>query len=249
MCGERLCGPYCHRCGQPSRAAPRPLREVLSGSTGRLAHTLRIIVTAPGELAREVDEARNQRSLRPLTLVFHLAALFFLVSTFTGFGIEAVRSSDTAGGLAALIAERRDAATVPAELYMERLERRFQTLYTLLVPAIALGYGALIGLLHWRRKRWSVALVGGIQYLCFVYLWLGLLLATARAAGVNPYAFRPVQVVGTLVGLAYATLTIRRMYDERWVHVAWKGALVVLGGAALHNLLLILALLAALATV
>ncbi|MGE5169318.1 MAG: hypothetical protein ACM3JC_02975 [Rudaea sp.] len=144
---------------------------------------------------------------------------------------------------------RSDAAAVPAELYMERLERRFQTLYTLLVPAIALGYGGLIGVVHWRRKPWPVPLVGGIQYLCFVYLWLGLLLTTARAAGVNPYAYRPVQGLATLVGFAYATLTIRRIYGERWPHVAWKGALVVLGGAALHNLLLILALLAALASV
>lgn len=112
-----------------------------------------------------------------------------------------------------------------------RIEHRFQTLYTLFVPAVALGYGGLIGVLHWRRKPWPVPLAGGIQYLCFVYLWLGLLLAVARAAGVNPYGYTPVQIIAALVGIGYATLTIRRIYDERWLPAASKGIVTVLGGA------------------
>jgi hypothetical protein len=78
-----LAGPFCQNCGQPSAAVRRALREVFAGQNGRLIHTLQIILTAPGELAREIDEGRDSASMRPLTLLFHLAAFFFLVSTFT----------------------------------------------------------------------------------------------------------------------------------------------------------------------
>ena len=107
------------------------------------------------------------------------------------------------------------------------------------VPLIALSYGGVIGLLHWRRKSWPVPIAGGIQYLCFIYLFLGVVWALARAAGLNPFGLSPGQIIVVLVGLAYATLTQRRIYAERWTPAALKGAVVVVVGAAVHNFMMI----------
>jgi hypothetical protein len=159
-----LAGPFCQNCGQPS-AVRRTLREVLAGQSGRLIHTLRIILTAPGELAHAIDEGRDSASMRPLTLLFHLAA-FFVVSMFTGFGIDVITRADASGTFATTI--ERNASAYPPALYHERLEHRFQAIYTVFVPLIALGYGGTIGLTHWRRQPWMVPLAGGIQYLCFM---------------------------------------------------------------------------------
>jgi hypothetical protein len=218
------------------------MREVLAGQNGRLAHTLRVILTQPGELAREVDEGRDRTSMRPLTLLFHLAALFFLVSTFTGFGVDVIVRADGSGAFAGMIERHVMESHVPSALYQERLEHRFQAIYTLFVPLIALSYGGTIGLLHWRRKPWIVPLVGGIQYLCFIYLFLGVLWTAARAAGIDPFGLSPMQIVVVLVGLAYATLTQRSIYAERWAPAALKGIVVVLAGALVHNFMLVSAL-------
>ena len=242
VCGTMLAGPYCQACGQPSAAVRRTLREVLTGQTGRLVHTLRVILAAPGELAREIDQGRDRASLRPLTLLFHLAALFFLVSTFTGFGIEAIVHADPSGSLAASVDRHAAESHVGTELYRERLEHRFQAIYTLFVPLIALSYGAVIGLLHWRRKPWPVPIAGGIQYLCFIYLFFVCVWTLARAAGVNPFGLSPIQLGVVLIGVAYATLTQRRIYAERWSSAVPKSVVVVLVGAAVHNFMLIAAL-------
>jgi hypothetical protein len=157
----------------------------------------------------------------------------------------------TAGGGSVAASIDRHAAESGAgtALYRERLEHRFQAIYTVFVPLIALSYGGVIGLMHWRRKPWLVPIAGGIQYLCFIYLFLGVIWALARTAGLNPFGLSPGQILVVLVGLAYATLTQRRIYAERWMPAALKGAVVVAVGAAVHNFMLIAALvLAVLAT-
>ena len=56
------------RSAKSSRARP-----------ARLAYTLRRLLTRPGELAREIDEGRDRRAMRPLTLLLNLIPLFFLL--------------------------------------------------------------------------------------------------------------------------------------------------------------------------
>ncbi|HYT97611.1 MAG TPA: hypothetical protein VEO36_09835 [Casimicrobiaceae bacterium] len=82
--------------------------------------------------------------------------------------------------------------------------------------------------------------------MCFIYLFLSAALAAARAIGINPFGLSPMQMVIVVVGLAYATLTQRRIYAERWTPAALKSVVVVVAGAVVHNLMLIMALVIAL---
>jgi hypothetical protein len=70
--------------------------------------------------------------------------------------------------------------------------------------------------------------------------------AAARVVGINPFGFSPIQIVVVVVGLAYATLTQRRIYAESWTIAALKSVVVVAAGAVVHNLMLIMALVIAL---
>src|SRR3982751_672995 len=84
LCGAELTGPYCQACGQPSLAVRRTFGDAITGQTGRLLHTLRVLITEPGGLAREIDEARDRRSMRPAALLTNLIAVFFLLAGGVG---------------------------------------------------------------------------------------------------------------------------------------------------------------------
>lgn len=249
FCSAALAGPYCSACGQASVAVWRTLHEALAGQTGRLAHTLRLLVTQPGELAREIDEGRDRASMRPLTLLFQLLAVFFLVSGFTGFGVSAISEADVSRTVAERIGRSAHDATMPPEVFRERLERRFQTAYTVLFPVAALVDGAMIALLHRRwHKPWLVPLAAGIQYPCFAYLWVAIPLAALRFAHVRAYGSWQVLGTESLVNSAYRALLLRRIYDEPLRWAVPKAVGVILTGTTANNALLLGALVVALAT-
>ena len=249
FCGAGLVGPYCHACGQGSIAARRGLWEVLSGQTGRFLYTLRLLLTQPGELAREIDEGRDRRQMRPLTLLLHLIAFFFLVSVLTGFGTAAFVEADATGLFRSWIAQGEQSSRAAPEAYRERLEQRFESANTLLVPVLAVVDGVAIGVLHRRaRKPWIVPLAAGIQYNCFSYLWLAAWLALLRLLGVRAYGPTPVLLVEFAVAVLYMTLMLRRIYgDSRW-RATLNAIAVIVVSSIMNNVLLVAALVIALAT-
>jgi hypothetical protein len=158
---------YCHACGQPGPAARQRLSEALLGQSGRLLHTLRILLTRPGELARETDECRDRGSIRPLTLLLNVVAFFFLLSGLTDFRLQAFERQDETGKLTQVLERRAAEVGVGRELFVERVERRFQSLYTLLLVAGVVVYATVLWLTHRRpRKTWLVHVAAAVHYVC-----------------------------------------------------------------------------------
>jgi hypothetical protein len=221
---------------------------MFTGQTGRIFHTLRALVFKPGELALEIEEGRDRGSLRPITLLLNLVAFFFLLSTFTGFLPDAIGSADPSGSIAKDMAEHAAKSGLSVTLFDERLAHRFQTAYTLFLPVIALTYGVSIAVTHPRRKPWIIPIAAGIQYLCFVYLWVAALFIVVRLAGGSTIGSLPVLALEGIGAIIYLTLLNRRLYRERWGLAVAKSIFVLLAGAIVHNLMIIVAVYAALAT-
>ena len=238
LCGAVLAGPYCHECGQPGRDASRSLREVLLGQTGRLLHTLRLLFTRPGELAREIEEGRDRLSMRPLTLLLNLIAVFFLVGAPGNFTVAQLAAHDASGRAATQIEQRAAREGVPRQWMMERLDRRFQSLYSLIIPLSAGVYATAFWLLHrGRRTAWLVHIAGGVHYLCFIFVWAAVLFAIARLAHFSALR-NPLAIGVTLaVNFAYLTLMLRRTYEDRWLAAMAKSAVVTVVGTIADNAL------------
>src|SRR5215475_3899501 len=99
-CGEPLHGAFCSQCGQRV-VPPRPsMRELLgeafaefSGWDGKLANTLRLLITKPGQLTLDFLDGRRVRYITPLRLYFSVSLIYFLLAVAAPVG-------DTAGKFA-----------------------------------------------------------------------------------------------------------------------------------------------------
>jgi hypothetical protein len=234
LCGAPLAGPFCARCGQADPQGGRSLREALLGQTGKLVHTVRMLLARPGELAREIDEGRDRQSLRPLTLLFNLIALFFVVGGGPGgFQAAALIRSDSSGQLEAVASGVAAQRALDRPLFDERLEHRFRTTYSLLIPFSALVYAAAIALVERRkRKSWLVHLSAAIHYLCATFLVSAVLFGMAKLAGVDLLARSALPALSLAYFAVYFVLMLRRAYGDAWPAAAAKTLFVMaLGGA------------------
>jgi hypothetical protein len=235
MCGAVLVGAWCHACGQPSRSVPRTFRETLLGQTGRLLHTLLLLVIRPGELAREIDEARDRRSMRPASLLLNLIAFFFIVGGGAGgFTAAAIIARDASGVMARTVAERAERRGIERSVFDERVEQRFRAAYSLLVPVLSsLAYAFMIGLVErGRRKAWLVHFAAAIQYLCATFVVAALLFGVGRLAHVSVIEEPWVQVAVLVVLATYMVAMLMRVYGDRpVVAVAKAAAVLAVGGA------------------
>jgi len=250
-CGTLRAGPYCQACGQPGPEVARSFGDILTGQSGKLLHTLRLLLLRPGELAREIAEGRDRRSVRPLTLLLNLIPLFFVIGGGAGgFSARMFIEADSSGSMAAIVARRSEARNVPPVLMQEHVEQRFRSVYSLLVVVQALAYGVAIGVAE-RRKRlpWPVHLGAAIHYMCLSFLVATLAFGVGRLAGFD-MAHAP--LAGALmyaVVIAYMTLMLRRAYADRAGVALGKAVGILLFGYVVAIVLSLTALLVALLTV
>src|SRR3954470_24466524 len=86
-CGAPLGGPFCSECGQRDIPPYPSTRELavdaiseFSGWDGRLASTIRALVTKPGLLTLEFLEGRRVRYISPLRLYLTASVIYFLLA-------------------------------------------------------------------------------------------------------------------------------------------------------------------------
>ncbi len=245
FCGTSLTGPYCQACGQPSVVVRRTFRDAIMGHTGRLLHTLRVLLTEPGGLAREIDEARDRGSMRPGALLANLVAVFFLLAGGVGgFTSDTLIAQDPTGHIANFAAERAAERGVATSVYHERLENRFRSTYSVLITLSTLSYAAALWLVERRRRKsWLVHVAAGVQYLCITFILSALLYGGGRLLRVDAASLAPVSVATIGVLGLYVVLLLRRLYGDGWGAAIAK-ALVVLGIGALSDSILSFAALA-----
>lgn len=86
-CGASLDGPYCSQCGQFDAPTDPTLRELLADAwdaltsvDGKLAASLRLLLTRPGALTVEYLAGRRARFLPPFRLYLICSVIYFLVA-------------------------------------------------------------------------------------------------------------------------------------------------------------------------
>lgn len=233
-CATALAGRYCHACGQdsiPDETALTSWRE----QWRRLARTLHALILRPGLLTQEHLAGARIRYIPPLTLFLNVVAVFFLFSVATEFRVQSFVRNDSTNYLDRVLDKRAQAAGISKELFLERVERRFQGVYTVCLASISLfGYTLLMKLMYMRDWRgWRAPFTLALHYLAFVFLALPALMIVVHSLSslVNAQALRLAAMAASMVGVTtWLALAGRRLFAERWTVAIAKGvAVVVLG--------------------
>lgn len=94
-CGAELRGPYCYRCGQPTRSFikmfPALVKEVAEDTLGydaRMWRTLKPLLFSPGFLSREYVFGRRVRYSPPFRVYLVISLLTFLMVGFLVEGMD-----------------------------------------------------------------------------------------------------------------------------------------------------------------
>lgn len=253
-CGAVLAGEYCHGCGQrPADGDELTVRHAARTAADEILHleskTLRSVARlfTPGFLTAAYLAGHRVRYTSPVKLYLACAAIFFLLAPFAGFALEDMLASDPSGTIARWVAEEVARKGLHRDLFVERFDLRFQTVYTVSLFLSVIGGAAMLAFLFRRQRRpFGAHIVFELHYVSFLYLAtliVGFLLERLPSM---PLA----SLLATLAVLApYLYLALRRVYREPVGRTLLKALAMIAFALLLDGAVNFLALVATLALV
>jgi hypothetical protein len=214
------------------------------------------LVARPGQLTAEFRDGQRARSINPWRLAFNVIAVFFVLSFVTDFRIANFPKQDPSGELAAALKLGARQAGVDDAAFVERIDRRFNAIYTALVT-FAIGAAAIVAwLTHLRnRQRWNVHFVFALHLTAWSYLANLVYYFGMRALGLPmTYTAQTSAAGAALLGAivlwqwGYVVVAFRRVYADRAWSAALKSAAMVVATFFVNNAVVLVSFWVALAT-
>jgi hypothetical protein len=183
------------------------------------------------------------RSISPWRLAFNMVAIFFVLSFVTDFRVANFPKQDPSGTLANAMGVAAEQAKVDEVTFTERVDRRFNAIYTLLVTLSIASSAVVARLTHWRRgEPWSVHFVFALHLTAWTFIvtlvyylamrFFGLPITyDAQTSGVGAALFALI----LLWHFGYVALAFRCVYADRWIGAAAKAIVMVIVGLLIHN--------------
>jgi Protein of unknown function (DUF3667) len=259
-CGAFRHGGWCAECGQEYPREHGAFACIAWRQWHRIAHSLWALMVHPGQLTTEFRDGLRARSVTPWRLTFNVVALFLVLSFITNFRVANFPRLDPTGNLAQVMQHAAAQAHAEPGALTERLDRRFNSIYTVLVIVIVGARALAARLTHFRHPaRWSVHFVFALYLTAWAFIATLVYLVALRLLGATPFGGvgdASLSEVGpVLLGLvelwqwSYVTLAFRRVYGDRWLAATMKAIVMVATGLLVSNALIFAALWLALNTV
>jgi len=247
-CGARANGPWCSGCGQDLVVGKGAFVRTVRRQWDRISHSLVALVVHPGQLTAEFRNGQRARSINPWRLTLNVVAIFFVLSFVTNFRIANFPKQDPSGELASAIAGGARQANVDEATFIERVDRRFSAIYSVLVSISIASFAVLAGLSHLRRReRWSVHFVFALHLTAWTFIANLVYYLAMRSLGLSATYDSQTQAAGAaLLGLivfwqlAYVLLAFRRVYADGWIGAGVKALVTVAVWLLIGNMVVVL---------
>ena len=237
-CGTGSTGVWCAGCGQENEVGPHAFSCSLRRQWERIRHSIVALVVHPGQLTAEFRDGKRARSVSPWRLAVNLVTFFFLLSFVTDFRVANLARQDPGGALAGVISVTASLAHVDLPAFIERVDRRFDAIYTVMVTVLVCIAALTARLTHWRPDaRWSVHFVLALHLIAWSFIINFVYLVALRLFNVSAFmvATDPsVSAGGALLLLlavlwqfGYVLIAFRRVYGDSWIGGSAKAAVMV----------------------
>jgi len=255
-CGAPAIGAWCTSCGQESIVGHDAFVRVLTRQWQRIRHTLVALVVHPGQLTAEFRDGMRARSISPWRLTFNVLTAFFLLSFVTDFSVANFPKQDPSGTLAQAMSAAAREAKVDELTFTERVDRRFNGIFTLLLT-LSIATNALVArLTHLRRREsWSVHFVFALHFIAWGVIANLVYFLAMRLFGLSlTYGAQNTTLGTALIALillwqfSYVIVAFHRVYADGWIGAGAKAAAMVVVGFVVGNTLAILAFFIAIQT-
>jgi hypothetical protein len=237
-CGARRTGAWCADCGQESLGGPHASVRTIRRQWERIRHSAVALVFHPGQLTAEFRDGQRARSVTPWRLAINLVTFFFLLSFVTDFRVANLARQDAGGPLTGVISEAASLAHVDVPTYIERVDRRFDAIYTAMIAVLVAIAALTARLTHWRHgARWSVHFVLALHLIAWSFIVNFIYLVAMRVLNLSPFMFGrnpSFSVAGAALlflvlawQFAYVLVAFRRVYGDTWMGGSAKAAVMV----------------------
>jgi hypothetical protein len=223
----------------------------------RIRHSVVTLMIHPGQLTAEFREGKRARSINPWRFTLNIVALFFVLSFVTNFRIANFPRQDPSGMLAGAIVAGAQHANIDPVTFVERVDRRFSAIYSVLVTVSTATFALMAGVTHWRRReRWSVHFVFGLHLTAWTFIATLVYYLAMRFFGLIPSYESQTHGAGAVIlslivawQVSYVLLAFRRVYGDGWIGAASRSILTVAVGLVVANMMVILSFWLAVTTV
>lgn len=219
-CQARLDNAYCSTCGQRDIDLERPIWGLIGDVVketfeidGRTAVTIKTLFRHPGKLTSEFLAGRRRMYTSPLRLYLVISISFFvLVAWLASSGILLNPGQDPTFD-----------AAVQAGFLADDLPR----LMFVLLPIFAL----LVKMVYFNRLYFDHLIFSlhlhTAAYIGFALMFVFALMLPLEEPASRYPALMTIETLGLTGFLAYFVIAIRRVYQSKWLAVAWRSAAIL----------------------
>ena len=225
-CGSARSGSYCSACGQKAMPLNPTLKYFLHELThevlnvdGKIFRSLRLLLTRPGFLTREIFRGRRASYVSPLRLYLVASVLAVAIGAFGGLDEAELQYTVEPGDTEATIEEGR--------ARIEAAERTITTAFNVWLPRAMFVLVPLFAALVMLSRRGS-----GLTYPQHLYFALHVhaagfltnaLDSLFEAVGPLAFAAPVVDIVTELYIVGYFFIAFRRVYETTIWSTLWRG--------------------------
>ena len=233
-CAAPLSGDYCSQCGQKVITRRITLRvlfaefiSLITNADRGLLHTFWMLLTRPGKVARDYIGGSTVMYASPLRYTLVGTAIVTLV--FIGMGVYDRQMEEMDGMM--YQGQNQEAAMVSRQINA-LMKQYYQLISILFIPVFAWITRRLF-----RKSQMNYAehLVTNAYFNTQATLMMIPFLLLVALFSVK---MSSIMWVSMLASVAYYTVALRSMFDQRWLPAFFKSALVYMLGTILYTLIM-----------